>query len=71
MEAEIINTTIAYGNNRYRLDVSGNWMCLMFGTFGPDDHGVPRHAWRPIPADKVPADVKAVAAETLKRMSNG
>jgi len=61
MDAHIIEKTIAYGKNRYRTDGNGNWKILMFGTYGPEDCGIPSHRYMPIPKLEVPEDVKKQA----------
>jgi len=58
MDAYIIEKTIAWGRNRYRIDSRGNWKVLMFGTYGPEDHGIPSYKYEPIPESKVPEEVK-------------
>jgi hypothetical protein len=58
-KARVCEKTIAYGKQRYRVDSPGeHWQVLMFGTFGPEDKGIPRHKWMPIPKDKVPDKVR-------------
>jgi len=57
-----VKKTIAYGKQRYRVDGSGNWQALMFGSHGPNDPPVGlSYKWCRIPADKVPDEVKKLA----------
>jgi len=44
--------------HNYRIDSRGNWTVLMFGTYGPEDHGIPSYRYMPIPESKVPEEVK-------------
>lgn len=57
-KAKISEKTISYGEQRYRVNLENKWLILMFGTFGPADKGIPRYAWRPIPENRVPDNVK-------------
>jgi len=56
-KAKICEVTVEYGQQRWRRNSNGNWSVLMFGTFGPSDHGIPRYEWKYIPTDKVPKEV--------------
>jgi len=58
MNAIIVEKTIAWGKQRYRTDGNGNWTVLMFGTYGPEDHGIPSYRYMPIPESKVPEEVR-------------
>jgi len=55
-EATICERTIAYGNQRWRVNSSGNWSVLMFGWW-PDSNGTPSWRWEYINKDRVPKDV--------------
>lgn len=57
-KAVISEKTISYGKQSYRVNSEYEWLTLMFGTFGPEDNGIPRYAWRPIPENRVPDSVK-------------
>ena len=61
MKADVCEKTIAYGRNQYRVDKNDNWLCLVFGTTGPQDNGIPRYSWIAIPKERVPAEVRACA----------
>lgn len=61
-EAKICGKTIAYGSQRWRVDESGNWSVLMFGSHGPNDPPVGLSwKWRYISGERVPDDVKRLA----------
>ena len=32
MKATVCEKTVAYGENRYRIDNNGNWLVLMYGS---------------------------------------
>lgn len=57
----IIETTIAHGENRYKLHRDGTWSALMFGSFM--NQKCPGLTWRwvAVPADKIPQEVKKAA----------
>ena len=58
-EATICERTIAYGNQRWRVNSSGQWQVLMWGWFPFGNN--PRWSWEPIDSSKVPKEVlKAV-----------
>ncbi len=62
MKAIICKKTVAYGKNRYKIDINGNWQVLMYGSHGPNDPPVGlSYKWYPIPKAKVPNKVKEEA----------
>lgn len=61
MKAEVIEKTIAYGKNRYRVSSTGKWKVLMYGCW-PDGNGKPTYRWASISEDKVPQPVKQKGA---------
>lgn len=58
--AEVIEKTIKYGKNRYKITSEGNWQILMFGWW-PSNTGRPSFRWVPIEAKRVPEEVKKLA----------
>ena len=59
-KAEVVEKTIAYGKNRYRVSASGKWSVLMWGWF-MDGNEKPECRWGAIPEDRVPEAVKQKA----------
>jgi len=60
-KATICEKTIAYGQQRYRVNLSGNWQVLMYGSHGPGDPVVGLSwKWHSIPKDRVPKEVRRV-----------
>ena len=59
IKPEIIERTIKYGEGRYKISSNGSWQVLTFGSHGPNDPPVGlSYKWYPIPADRVPDEVK-------------
>ena len=61
MKATITDYSIAWGQQRYKVNAEGDWQTLMFGSFIGDADGRLHWKWQPIPTDKVPAEVREVA----------
>ena len=58
-EAIVCEKTLAYGNQRYRVNKDGVWQVLMFGSWGPNDPPVGLSwKWGYIPKDRVPKKVR-------------
>jgi len=58
-QATVCGKTIAFGNQRYRVDNAENWQVLMFGSHGPNDPPVGLSwKWMPIPEGRVPKKVR-------------
>jgi hypothetical protein len=57
---QVCEKTIAYGRTQYRVTSSGEWSVLMWGWFG-SDQGRPIYRFEPIPADRVPEEVRKLA----------
>ena len=59
MKPKVIERTIAYGVQSYKTD-GKNWKVLMFGTYSPACKGIPSWRYMPIPAEKVPSEVRKI-----------
>lgn len=59
MTVHLVECTFAHGQNRYRVNSGGEWQTLMFGWWPTGNN--PRWKWEPIPADKVPSEVRGAA----------
>lgn len=57
MKVEVIEKTIAYGKNRYKVSFTGKWQVLMWGRW-PDGNKRPAYRWIDISEDRVPESVK-------------
>jgi hypothetical protein len=53
----ICERTIAYGNQRWRVNISSQWSVLMWGWW-PDSNGTPSWRWQSIEENKVPNEIK-------------
>jgi hypothetical protein len=56
-QAVVCERTVAYGEQRWRVDSQGNWSTLMWGWW-PQGGSVPAYRWVPIENGKVPQEVK-------------
>jgi hypothetical protein len=52
----ICERTIAYGNQRWRVNSSGQWQVMMWGWW-PDSNGTPSWRWSHIDKSRVPKEV--------------
>lgn len=52
----VVEKTISFGKNRYRVDSKGNWTTLMFGWWPTGTN--PSWRWSPISKDRVPIEVR-------------
>lgn len=59
MKATVIEKTISFGKNRYKVDSNGRWLTLMWGWW-PDRGSRPSSRWVFIPENKVPEEVKQI-----------
>jgi len=62
MDTKIIEKTIAYGKQRYRMNMKGTWYVLMYGSHGPNDPPVGLSwKWHSISESRVPEEVRKEA----------